>query len=325
MMNPKSLFITVALTMSSLSAFAIPQKEQIGIWPTIPFIRGADLCAYKDAYSTTRTGYMDKMVGIAKDLMQAGAKGKEVLPMLVGFNNLYDQNIATANQYKYMEVTLESSLKAFVSDYYRNIRPRVQRMSFTRVNDVLNVVRAAANGQRDGYLDQNLVDKLDYVGYGTYSLAPNCQGDIQVTLHLMGRDGEELSYIGNGQPAVVMSQIASRMFEDFQRTKFPTKLKVGNKTLTLLGAMNGSVETTFSVKNASRACETLGGRLPTGTELEIIDSYGDWNGGVSINDAIWALTNGNVYAPHLRNPSPVRSESEVNAHDEGYRYYCVQD
>ena len=268
---------------------------------------------------------MDKMVGFAKDLMGAGAKGKEVLPMLTGFNKMYDQNLAAANQYKYMEVTLESTLKSYVSDYYRNLRPRVQRFSFTRVNDILSVVTAAANGQRDGYLDQNLVNKLDYIGYGTYALAPNCQGDIQVTLHLTGRDGEELSYIGHGQPAVVMSQIASRMFEDFQRTKFPSKLKVGAKTLTLLGAMNGSVEKTFSVKNADRACETLGGRLPTGTELEIIDSYGDWNGGVSINDAIWALGRGYVYAPHLRNPTPIRSESEVNTRDEGVSYYCVQD
>lgn len=322
-MNSKSLLLAAALSFTALAAQAIPQKEQINIWPTIPFIRGADLCAYKDAYSTTRSGYMDKMVGIAKDLMGAGAKGKEVLPMLVGFNGLYDQNIAAANQYKYMEVTLESTLKSYVSDYYRNLRPRVQRFSFTRVNDILNVVRAAANGQRDGYLDQNLVDKLDYVGYGTYALAPNCQGDIQVTVHLMGRDGEELSYIGQGQPAVVMSQIASRMFEDFQRTKFPSKLKVGNKTLTLLGAMNGSVEKTFSVKNAQRSCETLGGRLPTGTELEIINSYGDWNGGVSINEEIWALDRGYVYAPHLRNPTPIRSESEINPGDKSY--YCVQD
>lgn len=320
-----SLFLTAALTFSALAAQAVVQKEQVGVWPTIPFIRGADLCAYKDAYSSTRSGYMDKMVGYAKDLMSAGAKGKEVLPMLVGFNNLYDQNLAAANQYKYMEVTLESTLKSYVSDYYRNIKPRVQRLSFTRVNDVMSVVRAAANGQRDGYLDQSLVDKLDYIAYGTYALAPNCQGDIQVTLHLMGRDGEEISYIGQGQPAVVMSQIASRMFEDFQRTKFPSTLKIGKKSLTLLGAMNGSVEKTFSPKNAERACETLGGRLPTGQELEMIDAYGDWNGGVSINDAIWALANDYVYAPHLRNPTPIRSRTEVNTPDEGYTYYCVQD
>lgn len=324
-MKKLSLALSIALTFSTLSSFAAQTKEQVGVWPTIPFIRGADLCVYKDAYSTTRTGYMDKMTGLAKDLMGAGAKGKEVLPMLVGFNNLYDQNIAAANQYKYMEVTLESTLKSYVSDYYRNLRPRVQRLSFTRVNDVLSVVRAAANGQRDGYLDQGLVDKLDYIAYGSYALAPNCQGDIQVTLHMIGRDGVEISYIGNGPPATVMSQIASRMFEDFQRTKFPSTLKVGKKSLTLLGAMNGSVERTFSAKNAERACDTLGGRLPTGLELEMIDAYGDWNGGVSINDAIWALSNGNVYAPHLRNPTPIRSESEVNRPDEGYSYYCVQD
>ena len=304
----KSLFLAVALLFTSLFAQAIPQKEQIGIWPTIPFIRGADLCAYKDAYSTTRSGYMSQMVGLAKDLMWVGARGKEAVSMLTSFNDLYNQNLLAANQSRYMEVTLESTLKSYVSDYYRNLRPRVQRFSFTRTNDVT---------------DPNLSEKLDYIGYGTYALAPNCQGDIQVTVHLVGRDGEEISYIGNGQPAYVMSQIASRMFEDFQRTKFPSKLKVGNKMLTLLGAMNGSVEKTFSVKNAERACDTLGGRLPTGTELEIIDAYGDWNGGVSINDVVWALDRGYVYAPHLRNPSPIRSPSEVNADE--YAYYCVQD
>lgn len=324
-MKLNSLFLTAALTFSALSAQAIVKKEQVNVWPTIPFIRGADLCVYKDAYSQTRTQYMNRMVGYAKDLMQAGAKGSEVLPMLVGFNKLYDQNLAAANQYKYMEVTLESTLKSYMSDYYRNLRPRVQRLSFTRVNDVMSVVRAAANGQRDGYLDQALVNKLDYIAYGTYALAPNCQGDIQVTLHMIGSDGEEISYVGHGQPAVVMSQIASRMFEDFQRTKFPSTLKVGKKTLTLLGAMNGSVEKTFSPKNAERACDTLGGRLPTGLELEMIDAYGDWNGGVSINTAVWALANDYVYHPQLRNPSPVRSRTEVNQPDEGFSYYCVQD
>lgn len=323
-MKKLSLALTFALSFTAISGLAA-QKEQVGIWPTIPFIRGADLCVYKDAYGSTRSAYMDKMTGLAKDLMGAGAKGKEALSMLVGFNNLYDQNLATANKYKYMEVTLESTLKSYISDFYRNLRPRVQRMSFTRVNDVLSVVRAAANGQRDGYLDQSLVDKLDYIAYGTYALAPNCQGDIQVTLHMIGRDGAETSYIGHGKPAVVMSQIASRMFEDFQRTKFPTTLKIGKKTLTLLGAMNGSVEKTFSPQNAERACDTLDGRLPTGTELEMIDAYGDWSGGVSINNAIWALADDYVYAPHLRNPTPVRHKSQVNNPEDGYSYYCVQD
>lgn len=307
-MNLKSTFLVLAITVFSLAVNAIPQKEQIGIWPTIPFVRGADLCAYKDAYDTTRTGYMFQMVSLAKQLMYSGARGKEAVSMLTSFNSLYDHNMAIANQYRNMEVTLEATLKSYVSDYYRDLRPRVQRFSFTRLSDIS---------------DPNLADKLDYIGHGTYSFAPNCQGDILVTLHLQGREGEEISYIGQGAPAVVMSQIASRMFEDFQRTKFPSTLKVGKKFLTLIGAMNGSVEKTFSVKNAAQACDTLGGRLPTGTELEIIDSYGDWNGGVSINDAIWAISGGYVYAPHLQNPSPVRLESELNPGEKSY--YCVQN
>lgn len=319
MKNFKSVLLLFSLGIVAFSATAFSQTT---IWPTIPFIRGADVCGYKDAYGQTRSEYMAKMVGLAKDLMQAKATGKDVLPILVGFNNLYNQNIALATQYNYLDVTLESTLKSYVSEYYRNLRPRKELLSFKNVNDVLGIVQAASQGQRDGYLTPDMVQRLTFIGYGSYSFAPNCKGDILVTLHLTGQDGQQISYIGQGPVQTVMSQIASRLFEDFQRTRFPSTLKVGKKTITLLGGMNGSVDKALSPKNAQKICETLDGRLPTADELEIINAYGDWSGGVSLAGTVWALPGNKVYAPHLMNPSPVREPWEVN--EKEVSYFCVQ-
>lgn len=200
------------------------------------------------------------------------------------------------------EVTLESTLKAYIDGYYRDLRPREQKIIF---------IQPAAP------------DRPDYTAHGTFTLTPDCRGDLLVTLQLTGRKGDVKSYIGQGNSAVVMSQIAAKIFEDFQRTEFPAKIKVGAKFLTLLGGMNGSVDVAASPLIAIQSCLTLNARLPDEFELEIINAYGDWSGGVSLNDQYWALPSGKVFAPLLRNPSPVREVWEINA--DKYSYYCVQN
>jgi hypothetical protein len=319
----KLLYVfAAAFSLSAIASVPLPADGRIDIWPTIPFVRGADLCKYADAYGRTRSEYMSDMVTHAENLMYAGAKGKEALQLLSAFNQLYDRNQAIAIRHQYLDVTLESTFKAYMDQYYRDLRPRIKKLSFQHVNDIMNVVNAAKRGQRDGYLDNNLLNKLDYIVYGTYALAPNCRGDIQVTLHMIGRDGTSESFEGTGHPSTVMSQIASEIFTLYQRTSFPSVVKVGRRHIELIGGFNGSVDVASSPEIAEQACETLGGRLPNQMELELLDGYGDWSGGVSINDKVWAMANGNVYHPRLRNPTPVRHRTQVN--DTSFLYYCVR-
>ena len=292
------------------------------IWPSIPFIRGADLCAYNQAYSQTRSDYMQEMTDLASQLMESGAYGSEALQMLVTFDALYDKNRRLATQYKYLDVTLENTLKGYLDQYYSNLKPKKKNIIFKHINRIQRIINDASNGQRTGYLPENTFQYLDYVAYGSYSLAPDCKGKIQVTVTLVGRNGETETFMGEGKPGYVMSQIASRMFERFQRTNFPTQLRVGSRTITLVGALNGSVDTVNDVYTAKMACETLDARLPNKTELEMISAYGDWSGGVSIGRSVWAIANGKVYHPLLRNPSPARSPWEVNAKE--FKYYCIR-
>ncbi len=313
----KCLSILAAVFAVSTSQAAItPTDGRVDIWPTIPFTRGADLCRFSDAYGQTRMQYMNQMMKLAAGRDSAGAGA------LIAFNELYEKNLQLASQYNAFEVTLESTLKAYTDSYFRNLKPKVKKLSFTDTNDILSIIRNAQAGQVP-QLDYATLNRIDYIAYGTYALAPNCQGDVQVTLTIVGKDGQTESFVGTGKVNVVMSQIASEMFVRFQRTQFPSTVKVGTKMLTLVGGFNESVDQAPTSKIAEESCATLDARLPTQSELEILNGYGDWSGGVSLNNKVWAMSNGYVYVPYMRNPSPVRSETSMTL-DDGVLYYCVK-
>ncbi|EQC43248.1 hypothetical protein [Bacteriovorax sp. Seq25_V] len=305
-----------------LALTSVVQAKSQTMWASIPFIRGADLCAYKQAYSQTRYEYMQDMVGLASDLMQAGAKGKEALQMLQTFDAMYDKNLYLATQHKYLDVTLENSLKGYLDGYYRSYPVSDRKFQFRHMNDIRTIINNASNDRRTGYVPADSYSLVDYIAYGTYSFAPNCKGNIQVTLTMVDNNGNTSSYQAIGSPSVVMSQIASRIFEDFQGTKFPNTLFINGRSLQLVGTHNGTIGKATSMRQAESACKNRGARLPSADELEAIDAFGDWNGGVSIGRRVWAISGGMVYHPGLMNPSPVRSPRSINAKE--YSYYCVK-
>ncbi len=317
--------IKVLLLLFLVAAPTLSSAKSANIWASIPFIRGADLCQYNQAYSQTRSEYMHDMTSMASELMGAGAKGKEALEMLVAFDALYDKNLRLAMQYKYMDVTLENTLKSYLDSYYLSFPVRERKVRFKHMNDIRSIIRAVNNGQRVGNMPADSYSLVDYIAYGSYSLAPNCNGNIQVTITLVGSDGFTKNFQGLGKPSVVMSQIASRIFETFERTQFPSTINMNGRSITLLGTPNGSIGDTFDPRDAMRTCSYMGGRLPNSTELEMISAYGDWNGGVGIGQSVWAIAQGSsamVYHPGLRNPSPVRSMHAVNTRN--FKYYCVR-
>ncbi|MCE3009526.1 MAG: hypothetical protein LW875_02800 [Proteobacteria bacterium] len=314
-----AFFFFLSITIMGLSSGA---SQRANIWPTIPFIRGADLCAYKDTYSQARSEYLQSMVQAATRLMGDGAYGAEALKMLISFNALYERNLAYATRGNGLDITLESSLKSYVDLTYRNLRPLKQNISFQHLTPMLEVIRSAGQGQRDSSVDLKRLNELDYMAYGTYSLAPNCQGDVFVTLHLIGKNSQSISFMASGRLESVMSKITSQLFETFQRTRFPSTLKIGKSNLTLIGGLMGDISTAKNPTIAELSCQTLNARLPSEMEYNLIDSYGSWSGGVSLDGHTWAMSSGNVFAPHLRNPTPVRQFWEVN--DQEILYFCVQ-
>jgi len=120
-----------------------------------------------------------------------------------------------------------------------------------------------------------------------------------------------------------MQNIGLDIFETFQRTQFPSKLKIGNQQLELVGAPGTGVGNAPSPKSAEMACKAMKARLPTEDEYEYLSNVGDWNGGVTCaRGRLWAMANNMVMAPDLRNPSPVRSVVEFPGKE--FSYYCVR-
>src|SRR5690606_38219098 len=118
------IFALISLITFSLPTFAV------SLWPTIPFIKGADLCQYQDAYGRTRSEMTQEMAQMASDFMRSGATGAEALELLVAIDALIDKNRRLAVQGYGLDVTLEATLKSYIDGYYQQLRPREKKITF---------------------------------------------------------------------------------------------------------------------------------------------------------------------------------------------------
>ena len=295
---------------------------QLALWPTIPFVRGQDLCQYQDAYGRTRVQQSSDMARLLGDLIRAGAEPQQAPELLQTLDSLIDQGRQRATSGFGMDVLLEGSFKAALDRVYEQHHPQVRKVSFfnpTALNDLVRVLRAQ---QRQGSLQANQLRGLTGVAWGTYSFSPGCKGDVLVTLHLETQPGQTYNYQARGMPESVMGQIAYQVFSQFQKTHFPSQVTHLGKTLELLGAPGNVLGLTNSPRKAQYACECMQARLPTVGEYIYLSELGNWNGGVSSDKGLWALSQERVMAPEMPNPSMVRSIKEFQSPE--IRYFCVR-
>jgi len=312
------LFLVAIAGEAALAQTARP----VQIWPTIPFVRGKDLCQYQESYAKTKNEQSQEMLQNVVALIREGAKEAVAFGIVQAMDDMENANRAQAIAGMGMDVLLEGSFKAALDAYYRDLRPSQRKIAFFNPMPLTQLVRGLRDQKRQGYLDDKLVRDLYGIFWGTYSFAQDCNGQVLVTMHLEGKDGATRSFQAQGLPQSVMQGVAGQVFDYFQKTKFPSKVMVGNRSLELLGAPSSPVAHTAGSAAAERACSNMNARLPTVTELEYLAALGDYNGGVSLRSDVWVLPGGMVYAPDLPNPSPVRSADEVRGPD--LHFYCVR-
>lgn len=143
-----------------------------------------------------------------------------------------------------------------------------------------------------------------------------------MTLHIETQSGQTFNYQARGMPDSVMGQIGYQVFSQFQKTQFPSQVMHKDKKLELLGAPGQLVGTTNSPRKAEYACECMQARLPTVGEYIYLNELGNWNGGVSSDKGLWALSQERVMAPEMPNPSIVRSAKEFQSPE--IHYFCVR-
>ena len=303
------------------SAFAADQSQML-LWPTIPFIRGQDLCQFQDAYGRSKSENAHAMTQNMISLLREGASAGTAYAMVAAMDDATNKNRAAASAGLGMDVVLEGSLKASLDAIYRDVNPPQKKVAFFNPSPLIQVVHELHDQKRQGYLDQRYLAGLSGVIWGIYSFSPNCRGDVTVTLHIETKSGTTSNFQGQGAPELVMQGIAGQVFEFFQKTQFPSKVKYGNGFVELLGAPGTPISHATSPENAEKSCAKMQGRLPTAEEYVFLSSLGDWSGGVTLRHEFWAMAEGMVMAPDLPNPSPVRKSEEIRVNE--YHFYCVR-
>lgn len=313
---------TLGLSLFMLMLCGVASAAQVALWPTIPFVRGQDLCQYQDAYGRTRAQQSGDMARLLANLIRAGADPKQAPELLQTLDTLIDQGRQRATGGFGMDVLLEGSFKAALDRMYEQHQPQKRQVVLynpTALNELVRVLRAQ---QRQGSLEASQLNGLTGVAWGTYSFSPGCKGDVLVTLHIETQPGQTFNYQARGMPEWVMGQIADQVFSQFQRTRFPSQVTHLGKTLELLGAPGNVVGTTTSPRKAEYACECMQARLPTVGEYIYLSELGNWNGGINSDKGLWALSQERVMAPEMPNPSMVRSIKEFQSPE--IRYFCVR-
>ena len=296
--------------------------QAILLWPTIPFIRGQDLCQYQDAYGRSKVENTQALTQNMIDLLREGASSGSAFAIVLAMDELTNRNRALASAGLGMDVVLEGSFKASLDAIYRDINPQQKKVAFFNPLPLIQVVRELHEQKRQGYLDQRYLAGLTGVVWGIYSFSPSCRGDVTVTLHIETKEGVTHNFQGQGTPESVMQGLAGQVFEYFQKTRFPSKVKYGSSVVELLGAPGSPISHATSPENAEKSCAKMQGRLPTAEEYIFLSSLGDWSGGVTLRHEFWAMADGMVMAPDLPNPSPVRKAEEIRVNE--YHFYCVR-
>jgi hypothetical protein len=309
----------VAVSMTGAST----TPAVVNIWPRIPFARGKDLCQYHDAYGRTKSAQMGELTQTVRSLLREGVDSRNMVALLNAMDDQVNQQRKVASSSPGMDVLLAGSLKAAVDKAYQERRPQTRRFNFFNPNPLNELLKQLKDPQKQAAWDPQVMRALSGVAYGTYAYAPTCRGDLVVTLHIDLTCGNTYHFQAQGFPEQVMQSIGQQVFDTFQQTQFPSKIKIGNRSLELLGSPGGAIGRATSPRSAEMACKAIQARLPTEEEYEYLSNLGDWNGGVTCTRGkLWAMVNNMVMAPDLPNPSPVRSVSEFPGQD--FSYYCVR-
>lgn len=295
----------------------------IQIWPHIPFVRGKDLCQYHDAYGRTKSEQLTELTQTVRALLREGVDSRNMVSLINAMNDQIMQQRSIAGSSPGMDILLSGTFKASLDRVYRDRSPQVRRFNFFNPAPLNELMKQLRDPQMQAVWDPKVMRSLSGVAYGTYSYAPSCRGDLLVTLHVDLTCGNSYHFQAQGFPEQVMQIIGQQVFDTFQQTQFPSKVKMGQKQLELVGAPGSTIGKAPTPRSAEMACKAIQARLPTEEEYEYLSNLGDGNGGVTCTRGkLWAMAANMVMAPDLRNPSPVRHASEFPGQE--FSYYCVR-
>lgn len=321
---PQRRFGLLALATALVWA-AAPRIEAapMMLWPSVPFVRGQDLCQFTDAYGLSKRQQTGAMIDQLERLLAAGIEPDQAVAALQSIDQIVERDRSEARRGDGIDVMLEGSFKASLEEIYARTAPETRMLRFFNPSSLDQALAQVRKGATERARSADALKAVDAFAWGTYAYAPSCSANLYVTLHIQERCGRIASFQAVGRPERVMREIASKVFASYQATHFPTELTVNSRKVTLVSPAGQSVAEAATTEQAARACAAMGARLPSADEYELMDVRGDWNGGVCTAGRYWALEGERILAPELTNPSPIRRETEIST--DRVFFYCVRD
>lgn len=257
------LFFSIAAKASSST-----ETTSFNVFPNIRFVEGADLPAFMEAYSKTMSQQRAEYVDQAKELMMMGGSGAETAKMLIDFDkHILDLRARGKSR---MGVTLEASFKAQLDQLYRKYNPPVQRLKFHATN-------------------ASVAPSFDLYIYGVYSVKSVGKPGLVMTVTIVDlRTGLERSFEAQGADITAAHLLARQVFDDFQKTKFPSTKKILGKNLQLI--THGLIEMEDGRTSPMRdlhqsavwACDSYDARLISDKEIKALVGIGEYRGGLTL-------------------------------------------
>lgn len=256
------------------------------IIPHFNFVEGADLGRFREVYEQSLLQMRREKTRQAVDLLRSGAFGDEVLEIMQFIDNsIYDLQ----NRVKQKLDLSFYNLKSELNQLYQYYQPSGVPILFKRSSK--DVTKEDLNG--------------DFFVYGTYHIdGPSLSVDMHVlNLHSL----IEMTFSAEGEPRQVGIDLARQLFHQFHRTRFPSKLRIGSKSINMIDRgfidARGGAYLPDLYRSAVDTCRYQGARLVNRQEFDLLKLRGIYRGGVSIGsyhlkrNFSWAIDHSQIFRP----------------------------
>ena len=301
-------------------------ESETVLWPSVPFFRGQDACqhqyqeAAQDKEESDRIREMTIHLNMLFKEKQASPDEVKLMRKII---TLFPRHKGLRGDRESMGQRLETHLKTSLRLTHRKLMSVDPKLRFQSTSALKAILAKLDDTEISSELKAADVG-LSGFAWGIYSRMPDCHQEIAVTIYIEVTGAESLRFGWEGPPETVMTTIAEQMTGHFQHTHFPSRVRIGQAYLTILNTPSTPVDGRHADRPeaAQEYCTSMQARLPLQSEYEYLSQLGDWRGGVTLFDGLWALANNEVFDPEGRQSMRQLGSDRGNGHS--VFFYCVR-
>lgn len=137
------------------------RAEPITLWPSVPFVRGQDICQFTDAYGLGKRQQTGAMIGHLERLLAAGIDPEQAVDALRSIDQIVERDRSEARRGDGIDTLLEGSFKASLEEIYARAAPETRMLEFfnpAALDQALAEVRSKRSDRKSALSSLKKVD-----------------------------------------------------------------------------------------------------------------------------------------------------------------------